>query len=243
MRDGGGARTARIVQARIEPMPEGLWRSVATLRGSYGRLGVFDSAYILGRLLTCPIAHVVAAVPPGARLLDIGAGHGIFARLVAGRTARCVVAVDPDVRKVALAGRSPTVHAVAAYDAAVKGAFDVVVMIDTLYKLPCDDWDELFARILERLAPGGLFLLKEMDPERRVKAAWNRIQERLANAARLTLGSGFAYETGEQMRARLVSAGFVDIRARDLGAWYPHPHVLYSARRPSTVVSGLIQQP
>ncbi|MFI5143615.1 MAG: SAM-dependent methyltransferase [Thermoanaerobaculales bacterium] len=215
-------------------MPEGFSRSLAALRGSYGRLTRLDRAYILGRLLTCPIPQVVATVPPGARVLDIGAGHGIFARLVARGGARQVVAIEPDLRKAALASLCPAVRVVAGSDVSVTGSFDVIAMIDVLYKVRRDDWDALFARIFRRLCPGGLFLLKEMDPEHRVKAGWNWIQERVANATRLTLGHGFNYETREQVRVRLATAGFVDFRARDLGAWYPHAHVLYSARRPPT---------
>lgn len=213
-------------------MPEGFSRSLAALRGSYGRLTRFDRAYIIGRLLTCPIPQVVAAVPRGARVLDIGAGHGIFARLVARGGARQVVAIEPDLRKAALASRCPAVRVVAGNDVSVRGSFDVIAMIDVLYKVRRDEWDALFARIFLRLHPGGLFLLKEMDPEHRVKAGWNRIQETVANAARLTLGRGFNYERPGQMCARLANAGFVDLGARNLGACYPHAHVLYSAHRP-----------
>jgi SAM-dependent methyltransferase len=51
------------------------------------------------RFLTCPFLRVLRSVPPGARVLDVGAGHGVFSVLAANRRAR-VVAVEPDVRKV-----------------------------------------------------------------------------------------------------------------------------------------------
>ena len=58
----------------------------------------------------------------------------------------------------------------------------------------------------ERLVPGGRFLLKERDPERRVEPAWNRAQEALASAVRLTLGRAFSYESREQTRRRIARA-------------------------------------
>jgi hypothetical protein len=66
-----------------------------------------------------------------------------------------------------------------------------------------------------------------------LKAAWNRAQEALASAANLSLGRAFSYESRGQLKHRIERAGFVDFRTRDLGRWYPHAHVLYSARRPA----------
>jgi SAM-dependent methyltransferase len=62
--------------------------------------------HVLVRFLTCPFLRVVRLVPANARVLDIGAGHGVFSVLAADRCAR-VVAVEPDVRKAPFGCRLP----------------------------------------------------------------------------------------------------------------------------------------
>jgi SAM-dependent methyltransferase len=189
-------------------------------------------AHILGRFLSCPFLPAVRQVPARASVLDIGGGHGIFARLAVAQGAARVVVVEPDLRKSLASFRHDSVRFVAGFDDALAGSFEVIAIVDVLYKVPLGDWDALFARIRDRLAPGGLFLLKEIDPENRGKGFLNRQQERLATAIRLTLGEAFSYETRDQIAARFARLGFVDFRARPLGLLYPHAHVLYTARRP-----------
>ena len=209
-----------------------LVRALTELHSTYRSFPARTRVHVLGRFLTCPFLAVVGEIPAGARVLEIGAGHGIFAFLAAANGARRVVAVDPDLRKSLPSFHHPAVRFVAGFDDAVAGRFDVVAMIDVLYKVPLPEWDALFARVFERLVPGGVFLLKELDPDRRVRASWNRAQESVASVLGLTLGRSFAYETPVVMRRRLQRAGFVGLRARPLGRWYPHAHVLYSAHRP-----------
>lgn len=213
-------------------MPTPYARALVELHRSYRRLPAGRRLHTLARFLTCPFLRIVDAVPPGSRVLDIGAGTGVFARLAVEHGAREVVAVDPDLRKCLSPVRDRAIRVVAGFDDAIGAQFDVVTMIDVLYKVPHAEWDGLFGRIRDRLVPGGVFLLKELDPERRWKAAWNRVQESLANAVNLTLGRSFSYETRAALRSRLERAGLDGFEVLDLGRWYPHAHVLYSARRP-----------
>jgi len=118
---------------------------------------------------------------------------------------------------------------VAGYDDAVRGPFDAVVILDVLYRLPREAWDPLLRSVRERLAPGGVLLLKEQDPGHRLKASWNRAQEWLVDRVGLTLGEAFSYETREEMRRRLLAAGFSGFEAVEIGAGYPHAHILYIA--------------
>lgn len=118
------------------------------------------------------------------------------------------------------------------YDGAVAGEFDAVTLFDVLYRFPVEEWDPLFRSIRERLAPGGVLLIKELDPEHRLKAFWNRAQERISDRIGLTLGEAFSYETRDQIRDRLLRAGFARCEAADIGAGYPHAHILYVAGLP-----------
>lgn len=198
------------------------------LHRAYQSRDLRTRAHALVRFLTCPFLRVLRSVPPGARVLDVGAGHGVFSVLAADRGAH-VVAVEPDLRKV-LGASIPRVQFVVGYDDVVRGTFDVVAINDVLYKLPFEQWDALLTRVLERLPSGGMLLVKEHDPTARIKNAWNRWQESLATKLGLTLGESFSYETPADFTARLQRLGFRDVEAKRIDFGYPHPHILYIAR-------------
>jgi SAM-dependent methyltransferase len=207
--------------------------ALSLVRRTYADLAPSVRAHAVGRFLTCPFLRVLAAVPSGAHLLDLGAGHGTFARLAVEWAAAKAVAVEPDARKVFATYRHPRVHFVAGYADAVAGTFDAVSLLDVLYRIPLAGWDPLLRHAFDRLQPGGLLLLKEIDPGHRLKALWNRTQEKVADLLGMTLGEAFTYETREQMQKRLERIGFEAFTAEDVGAGYPHAHVLYTARRPA----------
>jgi cyclopropane fatty-acyl-phospholipid synthase-like methyltransferase len=207
--------------------------ALTVLHRHFSHFPLGKRVYVLGRFVSCPFLPVLEAIPTGARVLDIGAGHGAFSCLAAEHGASLVLALEPDLRKSLPSLRHPAVRFVAGFDQAVKGTFDVVTVIDVLYKLPISEWDPLFARVRERLVPGGSLLLKELDPGHRWKALWNRAQEHAANLVNLTLGRSFSYENQRQLTERLERLGFVEIRVADIGRGYPHAHILYVARRPA----------
>jgi len=183
--------------------------------------------HALIRFLTCPFLRVVAHLPQGARVLEIGAGHGVFLALARDAGAASAIGVEPDLRKVFVAPRS--LPFLAGFDDAVRGRFDAIAMIDVLYAIPKSGWDPLFARIAARTE---LFLLKEMDPRRRLKNAWNRLQETISiKLTRITMAEAIVFEEPEAMIARLTRAGFTDVRVVAVDRGYPHPHVLYVARK------------
>ena len=172
--------------------------------------------------------RVLEAVPSGASLLDIGAGHGLFGALAHARGASRVVAVEPDARKVRpIAG----IEFVVGFDDVIAGRFEAISIIDVLYKIPIDQWDALLARCHARLPDGGVLVIKEQDPTARVKNAWNAVQERIASLLGLTLGESFSYEPPAAFKARLERLGFGDIRSKHIDFGYPHPHVMYKAGR------------
>ena len=152
--------------------------------------------------------------------------------------ARSAIALEPDPRKVFLTGARPGMHPVAGTADAVRGPFDAVAILDVLYRLPRPAWDPLLGAVRERLAPGGVLLLKEQDPRHRLKATWNRAQEWLVDRVGLTLGDAFSYESREEVGRRLLAAGFASCEAVEVGAGYPHAHILYVAREGAAGDSG-----
>lgn len=188
--------------------------------------------HVVGRFLTCPFLRLLPHLPAGSRLLDLGAGHGAFAHLAAAYRNATALALEPDLRKVLPAPRHPAIRRVVGYAGTVGAEFDAVSILDVLYRVPFSGWDEILGSAFATLRPGGLLLLKEIDPENRLKGAWNRLQERLADLLGLTLGEAHSYEPRAALLARLERLGFERAEAVPLGSGYPHAHLLYLARKP-----------
>lgn len=204
------------------------------LHRAFGRYPLRHRAHMLVRFLTCPFLRTIDDVPADARVLEIGSGHGLFARLLTEERVREVVAVEPDVRKSLLPSPSPKIRKVAGYDEAVRGRFDAVIMYDVTYLMTPAVRRGVFERAFQRLIPGGTFVLKEMDNSHPLKMKWTRIQEWLNHRfLHLTIGSGFVYETVAELEALLREIGFIDFKARAIDRGYPHPHMIFTARRPA----------
>jgi cyclopropane fatty-acyl-phospholipid synthase-like methyltransferase len=211
----------------------GYVRALRVLHRAYSSYPVSHRVHVLIRFLTCPFLRTIDDVPAGARVLEIGSGHALYARLLAEQRAREVVAVDPDLRKSFLPSPSPKVKKVAGYDGCIRGAFDAIVMQDVAYRIAVSKQRALFARVFERLVPGGVLVLKELDPARRWKMRWARAQEWLSDTfLGITEGEGFVYQSREEVEAMLRELGFTSFRARRVDRGYPHAHIVYTAVKP-----------
>jgi cyclopropane fatty-acyl-phospholipid synthase-like methyltransferase len=215
-------------------MSIGYVRALRVLHRAFGHYPASHRLHILIRFLTCPFLRTIDDVPAGARVLEIGSGHGLYAVLIAEERARQVIAVDPDDKKSILPSPSPKIRKIAGYDDCVTGTFDAIVIYDATYRMSLDVRRELFGRVLARLKPGGVFLWKDMDPAHPLKMKWARFQEWLSDSLLgISLGSGFVHQTRAESAAMLRELGFTDVDARAIDRGYLHPHLLYTARRPA----------
>lgn len=216
--------------------------ALIVLHRAFGHLPFGARVHALVRFATAPLLRVTAHIQPGSTVLDVGAGHGLFARLAIESGARDVVAVEPDGRKALAFARARQrtpeqfmrIRMVNGFDVAIRGSFDVVSVTDVLYAIPKAEWNAFLERMHERVAPGGVLLLKEMDPTSRLKNLWNRLQETITiRLLRLTLAAAIDFDEPPAMVERLRLAGFTRVEVVPVDRRYPHPHLLYVAHRPA----------
>jgi 2-polyprenyl-6-hydroxyphenyl methylase/3-demethylubiquinone-9 3-methyltransferase len=204
--------------------------AIRALRQTFANQPSTVRAHVLGRYHSCPYLRTLHHVAPRAHVLDVGAGHGLFAVLALEAGATAVTALEPDLRKTLSSFRHPRIRFVAGLVDAVEGSFDLVSLFDVLYRVPLADRDRLLGALRERLRPGGRLLIKELDPERRLKSGWNRAQEWVSDRfLGITLGHGLHYETTARLLERLTTNGFERCVVEDIGSGYPHAHVAYTA--------------
>src|ERR671939_1236119 len=67
------------VTATVEAV--GFIRALIVLHRTFGSRGLRERLHTFVRFVTCPFLRVAEHVPRGAALLEIGAGHGVFAAL------------------------------------------------------------------------------------------------------------------------------------------------------------------
>ncbi len=215
-------------------MKPGYLRALHLLHQTFRHYPFSMRLHILIRFFTCPFLRTLDLIPRGATILDIGAGHGTFGRLAIAAGAKKVFSVEPDIRKALLPLRSSDIRFVAGFDDAIRGTFDVVSIYDAIYRIPTEQRIPLFQRVFARLEPGGLFILKDLDASHRTKMGWARLQEMVSDSLLgVSIGEGFVYESGAQIRQKLEAIGFTDFYERKIDQGYPHSHIVYTARRPA----------
>lgn len=191
------------------------------------------------RAWSAPLDAVVAAFPLTGRILDIGCGHGLVSNEIALRSSEArVLGIDLSETKIASARASAGTRAnvefrhVALQDVA-EPAFDAVGLIDVLYLVPESSWTPFLKTCFERLAPGGVFVLKEIGTEPRWKFERLKLQEFMSTRIlRITKGDTMHFESGERLKERLKEVGFENIEICRLDAGFTSPHLLLTAKRP-----------
>jgi len=192
-------------------------------------------AFVRARYLLAPLARVLAEMPASGRILDVGCGHGLFTNALAlGSPARDVVGIDPSAAKTAVARASAVGLVNVRYVQATvqeldERDFDAISVLDVLYLLPVADKLALLRSCRERLAPGGLLVLKTNDTSPGWKCSFARLQEQLMTGLGLTMGQGLYFLSREQNAALLELAGFRP-RTIVLPSWLPYPHVVFVSR-------------
>ena len=123
----------------------------------------------------CPFELLVPEIPSGSTVLDIGCGAGLFLGLLAmlGRrihgvgvdsspqAIRCAQRMSHQVNQREL-GSHLQFQILPSGQALPDGPFDVVTVIDVVHHVPRTDQERFLFSAIDRLAPGGRLVYKDM---------------------------------------------------------------------------------
>lgn len=191
--------------------------------------GVFRAATAVMNLpadpLRAPAARAVAALvsslgSPARRLLEQGAGTGVWGRTLALAPGCAVTAVDyPEVLAVtrraaelaAVADRYEW-HAATPAHLPAQDGYDLAVAPDVLHTLPADIVPGWLSGLAARLRPGGQLLIVDplLKPDRLAPARHLLVQVKLAVS-----GVGRIWDVRE-LRAALIAAGLTPAQPRQV---------------------------
>jgi 2-polyprenyl-3-methyl-5-hydroxy-6-metoxy-1,4-benzoquinol methylase len=200
-----------------------------------------DRFHVRARWWTCPIPAVESVVPRAGRILEVGAGHGLLSFYLALTSPeRDVVGVDIDEHKIELAraaatrldpGEASVEFATVTPGAMPEGPFDAIVINDVLYLMSRAQREQVLSDCIERLATGGVLVIKELDVTPRWKYQIGRAQEILATRVlSYTQGDQVEIAPMQEFVDQVEAAGLVTTTTRvDRG--YVHPHQLLVARK------------
>jgi 2-polyprenyl-3-methyl-5-hydroxy-6-metoxy-1,4-benzoquinol methylase len=191
------------------------------------------------RARTCPFGALDERVPSGARVLDVGCGHGLLSvTLALGAPGRRVTGVDIDRDKLPFARQAAANAGLDNVDFEAvdpewqpDGEWDAIVIADVLYLMGADVAASLLKRLAGGLAEGGVLLVKEID----VRPAWKyrlaQLQELVATkVARITEGGAVDFLPPAAIAAAMSDAGLA-VEHVALHHRRVHPHHLVVGRK------------
>ncbi len=110
-------------------------------------------------------------------------------------------------------------------------SLDGIAMIDILHYFDRRDQQFLISEAARVLAPGGVLVVREIDSDAGIKAAANRLYERLATGIGFTRSTGatLSFRGAREWTSLLEGAGFI-VRSQPGGAAF-FADVLFAAQK------------
>jgi 2-polyprenyl-3-methyl-5-hydroxy-6-metoxy-1,4-benzoquinol methylase len=145
------------------------------------------------RSYICPVQPLVAEVPIGSTVFDIGCGSGLFlSLLIADSQVEQAIGSDINYRALSCArkaakrlidqqGKNIPVDFIHSTTPRTwpRERFSVVSLIDVMHHVPPQQQQSFFQEAVQRVAPGGTLLYKDMCEHPPWKAAANRLHDLL----------------------------------------------------------------
>jgi 2-polyprenyl-6-hydroxyphenyl methylase/3-demethylubiquinone-9 3-methyltransferase len=156
-------------------------------------------------------------LPKKGRILDLGCGHGLLALALALESPeRQVLGIDHDSARVKAAnGAAQGMSSLSFREGSVleppSGPFSGIAMIDVMHYFEPTLQRQIFTQALSALEPGGVLIVREVDPAGGGLASWfNRFYEKLATATGFTQAQkpGLHFRIPEGWTEELKTVGF-----------------------------------
>jgi SAM-dependent methyltransferase len=243
------------------PTPQAAWHQLhRTASDRYRSSGRFAWHFARGKLGRDPVFRALlesGAVPPHARVLDIGCGQGLLASLLAACDAMAAARQWPDAwapapmhtrytgidlmprdiarAQQALASLAPPPRLICGDMCSTPfEPCDVVVVLDVLHYVDLAAQDDVLARIRAALAPRGRLLLRVGDLSQRWRSALSRCVDHMVTVVRGHSAPPTSSRTLEQWRAALQALGFT-VQALPMSHGTPFANVLLRCELPSGI--------
>lgn len=212
----GGVTYAAVAHRRggAAPAPAPPEDPIERVAARYAHGSIATRMYVAGKLRSDPVGSAVVALghhaPLGA-VLDLGCGRGQLALLLleAG-VATEVHGLDWDAAKVDEATRAAeglratfAPGDVRTFDAEPA---DTVLLIDVLHYFTESEQSEILARAAG--AAQKRLVVRDIDPERGLRSALTRLQERLTTRAKYNTGERVRVRSMREVRRELEALGF-----------------------------------
>lgn len=223
-------RTETTGELPTMPIDNAIWRIVASYRSPFIRLYSMIRFAILRPVF---LDEIDQYLPRSGRIMDIGCGFGLFSLYFAMlEPGRKFIGVDTDARRIGHAcasGKKLGLDNVQYYvrDAQsiqAGSSFDAIYMLDLIHHLPEGEVPPFLEKLRDRLAPGGILIVKDVEDRPRWKMWFTLLLDRLM------VGMEPIHYWPESELTRLLSSLGFEVRRHRMRDILPYPHILYVCR-------------
>jgi len=187
---------------------------------------------IHARPYICPFEELIAKVPKGATVLDVGCGDGLFLNTLS-YIRKLSTGIGFDTNSVAIASaqlanrNTSNIIELNFMEWSIEepwpdGLFDVVSMIDVLHHIPPPDKKKAIQEAADHVKPGGLLILKDIGHKPKWRAFFNSLHDYVLTGEHVT------YTKLDCVAAWVKTSGLIEIERRTINRfWYGHEMILF----------------
>ena len=201
------------------------------LFGFYSKLGVKAALYARLRWRLCPFEEIEKHVPKEGTIIDIGCGYGLLANFLVLRSSkRDVTGIDLSVGRISVAQKTTDNRKKVQFklmDALdlQSGEYSTVVMSDFLHHIDYQAQGELLARCYQKLPPGGLLIIEEVDNRPLWKYWFAIMSDKILN-----VGERQFFRGRHEFQELLQRIGFL-VRTKKVDKGIPLSDILFICRK------------
>lgn len=186
----------------------------------------------------CPFEPLIEAVLKHGTVMDVGCGDGLFLSLLheeRGVDERLLIGIDPAENKIANARHldMKAIEFLCAEIGSMKSeSVDCISVVDVLYLLPLDRWNDFLQQCVRCLKPRGRLVIKEVHDRPKWKRQIAYLQEVFSiYVSRMTKGDHPHFESIETYCRYIETAGASVVKVLPVDRGYFHAHVLFVASK------------